>query len=303
MYRYVPDDARVMFCQFRGDPNDDARGKWRARVLSRDAENIDTWANVYFCVSAMRKNVLGEFRRRKENFAGGLCLMIDDLGTKFPLATIDRLEPTALVETSEGNFQAQYFFDGLLNEGPFNQLIKAFITKQFLGKDPGMAGVNRVFRPPIGVNGKPKYNGWVVNCWRWHPENRYSLQEIVEAFSLVLAPLGRTMPHVIRPAAMIERAADFDAVKRELTAAHVVKAYQPDMAGWTPITCPWITGHGGGLDNGTGITEPNEQNQYFGGFKCFHDSCKHKRWRDLARWVDEESWEVLAERLERINAS
>jgi hypothetical protein len=299
MYRYVPDDARVMFCQFRGDPNEDSRGKWRARVLSRDAENIDTWANVYFCVSAMRKNVLGEFRRRKENFAGGICLMIDDLGTKFPLATIDRLEPTALVETSEGNFQAQYFFDQLVNEGPFNQLIKAFITKQFLGRDPGMAGVNRVFRPPIGINGKPKYDGWVVNCRRWHPENRYSLQEITEAFSLTLVQHGPPMKVYVWPEQVSQRVADFEEVKRELK--WLLKAHQPDMAGWTPITCPWITGHGGGLDNGTGITEPNETNQYFGGFKCFHDSCKHKRWRDLARWVDEESWDVLSATLERIN--
>jgi hypothetical protein len=69
-----------MYCQFRGDPNDDIHGKWRARVLN-SPDNVDEQANLYVCVSAMKRNDIGEFRRRKENFSTALCLMIDDLGS------------------------------------------------------------------------------------------------------------------------------------------------------------------------------------------------------------------------------
>ena len=67
MYRFIPEEGRVMGCQFRGDPNADIYSKWRARVI-RSPNMIDDGANVYFCVSAMKRNERGEFRRRKENF-------------------------------------------------------------------------------------------------------------------------------------------------------------------------------------------------------------------------------------------
>ena len=70
----------------------------RAYVLD-NYRLIDEAANIYVCVSAMKKNDRGEFRRRKENFCGGLLLMIDDLGTgkgaKFPLEILEPLPPTA----------------------------------------------------------------------------------------------------------------------------------------------------------------------------------------------------------------
>src|SRR5690554_8230799 len=114
MKRFVPEDGRLISCQFRGDPNSDIYGKWKGRVLNH-ADQIDEGANVYLCVSAMRRNSRGEFRRRKENFAGGLLLMIDDLGTgkgaKFPMSIIEPLPPTAVIETSPDNFQAMYFLD------------------------------------------------------------------------------------------------------------------------------------------------------------------------------------------------
>ena len=75
---------------------------------------IDDDANVYFTVAAFRQNDRGEWRRRKDQFAGGILLMIDDLGdgpgSKFQLSKIDELPPTALIETSPGNFQAIYMF-------------------------------------------------------------------------------------------------------------------------------------------------------------------------------------------------
>lgn len=303
MQRYVPKQARIVTCQFRGDPEDDQRGKWRARVLDHH-QAIDSGANVYVCVSAMRKNLRGEFRRRKENFAGGLLLMIDDIGdgagSKFPASVLDPLPPTAMIETSPGNFQAVYMFDSLIEDlAEFDALIKSFIQVQFLSADTGMAGVNRVFRPPVGVNGKDKYKcadgrEWRVRMTSWNPENRYSVRQIADAFGLTLVKANPPPRDVgIMTAAKAERIRAFVDVRAALRSAAMLKTEDADYSGWIHIYCPWTHNHTGGVDNGAAISLPDAENEWHGGFKCFHGGCMNRRWRDLTEWLVEEQAEVL----------
>lgn len=297
MQRYVPDGAAVMCCQFRGDPADDIQGKWRARPVTRIAQ-LDDEANVYLTVSAMHRNAAGEFRRRKENFAGGLLLMIDDVGagpgSKFPLALLDAAPPTALIETSPANHQAVYMFDGVMSdEREFNALINGFIAKQFLGKDTGMAGVNRVFRPPYGVNGKAKYNGWAVRAASWRPEARYAPHALAAAFGIHIADhMG-----VRAPMRATIGAADgiraFVAVRSALRDAGMLKRDEPDMAGWQDVVCPWTDGHTAAANNGAAIREPAAENGWCGAFRCHHGSCTGKGWRELTGWLAENQAELL----------
>ena len=296
MRECVPEDARIMLCQFRGSPNDDIKGKWRAYVLNNNSM-IDEGANVYLCVSAMKKNARGEFRRRKENFAGGLLLMIDDLGdgkaAKFPLSTIDALPPTALVETSPDNFQAIYMFKELVTDiRKFEALIKAFIDAQFLGKDTGMAGVNRVFRPPVGINGKAKHNGWRVRMTEWNPENRYTVEEIASAFKLDLNKAGPRIPRGAT-ASKSDNIRAFISVRQALRSAGMLKSEEADLAGWTDVECPWCGEHTGGVDNGAAIRLPDADNAYFGAFKCHHGACEDRGWRELTQWLADEQEELL----------
>lgn len=296
MKEALPPEGRIMLCQFRGDPNSDIKGKWRARVLN-NVSMIDEKANVYLCVSAMKKNDRNEFRRRKENFAGGLLLMIDDLGTgkgaKFPMSTIDAAPPTALIETSPDNFQAVYIFDKLVTDmAKFEALIRAFINKEFLGKDTGMAGVNRVFRPPAGVNAKPKYGGWNVRMESWHPERRYSIEALAAAFGLELKTAGPRVPK----GATVNKAENirhFISVRAELRAAGMLKKDEADMAGWMDMKCPWNHEHSGEMDNGAAMRIPDADNSWFGAFKCHHGSCETRGWRELTEWLSEAQEEIL----------
>jgi hypothetical protein len=226
----------------------------------------------------MKQNNRGEFRRRKENYAGGLLLMIDDVGdgpgSKFPLTLIQKVQPTALIETSPGNHQAVYMFDGLVKDiTTMDALINGFIAKQFLGRDTGMAGVNRVFRPPFGVNGKPKYNGWKVRCAQWSPEARYSVKDLAAAFAVDLdvQMSGRTIHGATVGKAESIRA--FVAVRQALRDARMLKRSESDLAGWMDVVCPWTAGHTGAVDNGAAIREPAEENGYVGSFLCCHGSC------------------------------
>lgn len=292
----APDDSRVMGCWFRGDPNRDIKGKWRAHVVN-SMQILDEGANLYFCVSAMKKNARGEYRRRKENFAGGLLLMIDDIGTgagaKFPMSILDPAPPTLLVETSPDNYQAIYLFDKPETDmAKFEALIRAFIKKEFLGKDTGMAGVNRVFRPPFGVNGKPKYGGWNVRGVDWKPERRYTVEDLAEAFKLDLRMAGPRVPK----GATVNKADNiraFISVRAALRGAGLMKREAADMAGWTDMICPWTDEHTGGVDNGAAIRIPDEDNSYYGAFKCHHGSCEHRGWRHLTEWLADEQEELL----------
>lgn len=301
--RECPPEARVLFCQFRGDPNDDAGPeRWRARVLN-NPDAVDERANLYLCVSAMGRNARGEFRRRKENFAGGLALMIDDLGdgpgAKHPLALLGAAQPNALIETSPGNFQAVFLLREAERSLPrFDALIRGFIERQFLGAaDPGMAGVNRVFRPPVGLNGKAKYGGaWPVRLAAWAPERRLSTEELAEAFGvpLVVARPPRRDPGILL-GAKPDRIRAFVAARAALRSAGMLKRQEPNLAGWQDVRCPWTDQHTGGADNGAAICEPNAENEWFGGFACHHGHCAEKGWRELTEWLAEEAEWVLAE--------
>lgn len=296
MNRFVPMTARMMACQFRGDPNSEFPGKWRSFPLTR-LNQLDEEANVYLTVSAMGRNERGEFRRRKENFAGGLLLMIDDIGTgpgsKFPRSIVDPLPPTCFIETSPDNFQAVYMFDRLVDDmALFERLIKGFIDTEFLGKDTGMAGVNRVFRPPYGVNGKPKYGGWKVRGEAWAPDNRYSPEEIARAFKIDIRPpppkklWGATQNHAENIEAFIK-------VRQTLRDFGMLKREHSNLSGWQDIRCPWTEEHTDQADNGAAIAEPSEENGFIGGFRCHHGGCKGRGWRELTEWINENAVEVL----------
>lgn len=301
MYVHVPEAARVMSCQFRGDPNAEIKGKWVARPLTRTVQ-LDDGANVYLAVSAMGRNERGEYRRRKENFVGGILLMIDDIGTgpgsKFPMAILDAARPTALIETSPNNHQAVYMFSELVTDPTrMDSLVTGFILKQFLGKDTGMAGINRVFRPPFGVNGKPKYGGWRVRCVDWAPERRYSVDELARAFGIELGQCA----HVRKPSGATVGKADgmkaFVNVRQALRSAGMLRREEADMSGWQDVVCPWTDGHTDHANNGAAIREPNEENGWVGAFRCHHGSCEGRGWKALTDWIAENQ----AEMLDRVN--
>jgi hypothetical protein len=289
--RDKPQDSRLMFSQFSGEPGNAVPADWRARVLDRDGIRQD-W-NVYVCVSAMGKNERGEYRRRRDNFKAGLCLMIDDIGdgagAKFPISILKPLPPTAIVETSPRNYQAVYMFDEPLTDADlFNRLINGFIAKQFMAKDTGMAGINRVFRPPVGVNAKRKYmvdgKPFQVRLVKADYGRRYGVDEIVRAFDIPLAPQRR----VVERSAMPEYDRQYlEAVYKAV--ADVMKRSgavlsRSNLADWVDVICPWSDEHSDGPQKNTGaaLRSPNPENDWVGAFNCHHGSCSGENRRGFS---------------------
>lgn len=295
----LPADERLILCGFVGDPEHAGAHAWRPRPWRPGKDIVlSEQANGYVTVAAFTRAGDGSFRRRSETFAGGLALMVDDVGTKIPMAQmlnaegLPMLQPSAIVETSAGNFQWWYFLSAAERDAArFDGVIRAFISGKLLGADPGMSGVTRVGRIPGFVNGKARHNGWVC---RLHELNaaRYTVGDLLEGFKLTIN--GRRMNREQLPTAeAIERNRAYAGVFKFLDQRGMLKKAEPDPSGWCEMTCPWVDGHTAGSDTGAAVREPASENEYYGAWKCHHGSCADRGWAELTEFVNDLAAEEL----------
>ena len=192
----LPDGAAAMTCSLSGDPLTARRGAWFARPWTFGmTPPVRASRNNYVSIGAVYADpVLGEYRRRKANFARLLAVMVDDLGSKLPMHHVERLAPSALIETSPQNFQAFYFLMpcAVTDSGERSTQLIDVMIKQGLAADtdPGMAGCVRLGRLPVGINGKAKYRRdgrpFYVRLARWSPDRRYRVEDVTRVFEFDL---------------------------------------------------------------------------------------------------------------------
>lgn len=280
------------------------RGVWRGSPWIGGDPTVDgfyrrTWdeSNCYAVISTFEAENNGDVGRRKHLYVAGFAAMLDDLGTKVPMERGLALPPSYLIETSPGNYQSWLFFDEPIFEREKHEALLDALVKGGLstdGTDPGMRGVTRYGRAPFGVNSKKKYDPpFPVRLAEWHPERRYSVNEIAKAYGLKLeaakpkpkpnppstpyagpAPDGHPSAH---------RAAQFDLLLRCIERLGLYKREQSN--GWHHIKCPWAANHSDGRDDGAAISEPGEDNNWKGGFKCHHGHCARHGIDDVHWWV------------------
>jgi hypothetical protein len=290
----LPDDERLVLCGFIGDPDAVDHRAWRPRPWALgDRLPFSAQCNVYVTVSSFRRAADNTFRRRNETFAAGRALMVDDVGTKVDLVVVRGVPPSAIVETSAGNFQWWYFLaEPERDAARFDGVIRAFIAGKLLGADPGMSGVTRVGRVPGFLNGKPKHRGWRCEL-RELTGRRYSIDELLGAFELEIMGRRQWRGRLV-PEDAVERNKAFAMYYRWLRAAGMLKRDRPDPSGWTEMTCPWVHQHTGAADTGAAVREPSEENGFYGAFRCHHGHCAGKGWAELTDWIDNEAAEQLA---------
>lgn len=292
-------EERLITCGFPGDPGKVEPSAWRPRPWGQESRgwSFPTGWNAYVTVGAFGKAEDGTFRRRAALSTGGMAFMIDDVGTKVDRAAVAHYPPSARVLTSPGNEQWWYILSAPERDlTRFDALIRAFIAGPLKGQDPGMASVTRVGRLPGFTNGKPAYGGRFDTLLEELNDRRFTLDEIVAGFGLQLIGRREPMRRLIAQDAEERIAAHF-AVRGFLRDAGMLKRDDPDRAGWTEMTCPWVSAHTGAADNGAAIREPELDNGFFGGFRCHHGGCGGRGWRELTDWVAEEA----AERMQQIN--
>jgi len=281
----APGDHGTLHSIF-GDP---AKAKgWPAKPWQpgKRLPTLSPFNNNYLSVSSFHPTVNGERYRRKVSFAGLHAVMIDDLGTKLPMTDL-RMQPSVLVQTSPGNYQAWLFLEEPIRSLPaaerlIDQMIHHGITA---AADPGMKGVTRIARLPCGSNGK------AVNCRNGKPwtqpdvvdarlELRYTVQEVAVAYGLDLT-LPRCAPPLPRPRGGID--AEHARVIQFLQALdmHLDELRE----GYHAIRCPWADQHSDRGKTGTYYMEPNADNAWRGGFMCHHGHCGERDINDLLGWI------------------
>lgn len=252
--------------------------------------------------------IYGRFMRRtKANWRGMVAVMIDDigdtdgrmgLGAKVKAELIG-IQPTWKVQTSPHCWQYWYVLqemetDRAICERFIDDLIKAGLTTD--GTDPGMRGVSRVGRLPIGVNSKPKYG---------HPSPAVEGADFTgQLFTLEVLAAGllraRALPDPRRPTAshltntyycIEDVPKSYLDLAGELAELQLIQ-YELGAGGaehHVGVTCPWAHTHGskgGGKDvTGTKYFYPAEANGYMGGFYCWHGACQGRNIHDLLAWM------------------
>jgi hypothetical protein len=306
--------THTVVCSFVGDPYKVKRGAWYGRPWAPgDALpwGFD-WGNTYLTVSTFEPDPdTGECRRRKALFVALHAVMVDDVGYGMG-SKVDRaklaLAPSALIETSPANYQAYYFLqqdtetrDRSLCERTVDAMVAAGLTKD--GSDPGMKGVTRYGRLPVGVNGKAKYvkalgKPFPVRLEAFEPDRRYTLAAIREAWKLELAPKQRFETRAadlanVDPQLIEAATKGFDALLKLFKEAGKYLSPEGHAGPWHQVTCPWIDSHTDRADTGAAIAAPGPDNYYVGGFKCWHGHCNgeddnpKRTMRDVWTWVQE----------------
>jgi len=293
-YKVGPDEAPWV-TGFRGDPGSVDHKLWGGRSALPMPRFICDGNNNYIAVSAFKLASDGRYRRRKDCFAGMYIVMIDDVGTKVPFDKLV-LPPTCLVETSPGNFQAWYFLKAPERDRHRAEtLVKGMIASGLTadGADPGMSGVTRYGRLPVGVNGKGKYvehlgHPFVQRVAVWSPDQRYSIDEIADAYGVnlqVTRTPRRKAPPRKRQVPDLGTSDGHGGITSILDNAGLYLEPLSGLDGGHRIVCPWVHEHTDEDPTGTVYFEPSEENAWSGGFKCHHGHCQQRTIADLTHFL------------------
>jgi len=287
VFERVPAGARPVVVSFRGNPEIMPGKVWSCTPWQEAGErlvDLPADANNYFSLAVFKPDEAGKYRRRKKHFQALHAVMLDDVGGKIPQERLTLL-PSWLVETSPGNGQAGYLLREPLDDGPLaDRLMDAIVSAGLC--DPGAGGPRaRLARLPVAVNGKHS-PPFVCRLLAWSPERRYSVEDLVAGLQLEIVPAGRRRPEGTRTTKVFPvdgdpvwiPPPDENAVLVNLRNRGLYK--KPLGEGRHDITCPWVNGHTGQVDDGTAYFEPDDL-WPIGGFKCHHGHCAERHIQDL----------------------
>ncbi|MBG0801267.1 AAA family ATPase [Methylocystis sp. H4A] len=245
----------------------------------------------YFTVSIFALAADGKFRRTKELFIRQFVFVIDDVGTKLSEAEVRAVMPPATyeLETSPGNWQYGYRLTNGTDARALDALICAIVDDPDINpslKDPGMKGVTRVARLPVGSNNKDNWKdedgkGWPHRMAVWNPEIAYSVEDL--AFWLGV-DLSEESLAKFKDVSGARRA-----TSEELGADPILKLFDmkemlldatPNDNGFVSVVCPWAAEHSDSR-NEAGYRPGS------GGFQCHHGHCESRNMNDLRAWVAE----------------
>ena len=273
--------------------------------------NVNCYAQISSSVKTQNpKNKEMRYWRSEANFGHGLALMVDDIGegagSKGHLSIADvssRLPPTAIVQTSPGNYQLWYFLDEPEESmRKFKAFLSCFVNKVLQdGGDNTIKDVCRLGRMPTGINNKRLADGtlkyadangkpYCVELTSADYSRRYSCEEIAKAFDFrIVVPQKK---EIVR----ITDEYEYDYAWLRMAVSILSKAKLGEGSGGTVvenqsgkyrIKCPWGETHTNGDPYGAYFRGPIPGAEVEFVFGCAHDSCRKVHKRTWSTFVDE----------------
>ena len=196
-----------------------------------------------------------------------LVMMLDDIGTK---SKTPPLEPTWIMETSEGSFQWGYAFSDQPTKAEFSAAIKAIADAGYT--DPGACNPVRNFRLPGSVNLKPDRNHFESRLVEFHPDREYNLPDICAALGVTPVEADSL---TLRPIRLSDDGADD--VMAWLSQQGLLLS-RPNGEGWAGVICP----------NGGEHSDGNPEGRYMPAnraYCCLHSHCVDFDSRMFLQWV------------------
>jgi len=212
----------------------------------------------------------GKPSAKSENIEYVLFMMLDDVGTK---SKVPPLDPTWIMETSEGSFQWGYAFSEQPTKGEFTAAITAIAEAGYT--DPGATNAVRNCRLPGSVNLKRGREGFKARLVEFHPGREYTLEDICKTLNVVPGPAdGAGLPSIkIRDTGS-------DTVLKWLNDNAMVLS-RVNNEGWCGVVCPNSAEHTDG--NPEGRYSPVNR-----AFCCYHGHCQHLDSNAFLAWVAEQ---------------
>ena len=211
----------------------------------------------------------GKPSAKGENCEYVLFMMLDDVGTKSKTPPID---PTWIMETSDGSFQWGYAFSEQPTKGDFTAAIKAIADAGYT--DPGATNAVRNCRIPGSVNLKQGRGLFPARLVEFHPNREYTLEQICEALHVTPAEADTAGYRGINI-----RDTGGDTVLQWLSDKSLVIS-RVNNEGWCGIVCPNHEAHTDG--NIEARYKPLDRS-----FCCYHGHCQHIDSRTFLNWVAE----------------
>lgn len=211
----------------------------------------------------------GKLSATKYNCEYVLCMMLDDIGTK---SKVPPLEPTWIIETSNGSYQYGYAFSEQPTKDEYVAAITAIAAGGFT--DPGATNAVRNFRVPGSVNLKPERGGFTSRLIAFNPERNFTLESILDALEITPAQIS-TNNQGFHPVHLTDTGGD--PILAWLDEKGLVLS-KPNGEGWVDVVCPNCQQHSDGTINAR--YRPVDH-----GFFCFHGHCAELTTKVFLDWV------------------
>ena len=199
-----------------------------------------------------------------------LFMMLDDIGTK---SNMPPLTPTAIVETSPGNYQWWYAYSDQPTVEEHCAALEAIAAAGYT--DPGATNAVRNCRLPGSVNVKPGREAFVCKQMFFDPSREFTLAQICEEFGVTPAEPGTARQITFRV-----KDTGNDNVLAWLNENSLVTS-NVNAEGWCGIVCPNHAEHTDGQIEAR--YKPLDRS-----FCCYHSHCDHIDSRFFCDWVAEQ---------------